>query len=74
VGQFAGSSHTLHIYALGTVPVNNYAYSGPSATTAPFNAKTMTRKYSFGTAGTVALVSPDGSTSLNLATAGVTWQ
>src|SRR5258705_359362 len=63
-----GSAHTLHIYALGTVPVNNYGYSGPAATTAPFNAKTVTRKYSFGTAaGTVALVSPDGSTSLNLA-------
>src|SRR5205823_11226056 len=61
------SSHVLHIYALGTVPVNNYGYSGPAATTAPFNAKTVTRKYSFGTAGTVTLVSPDGSTSLNLA-------
>src|SRR5207247_2734200 len=43
-----GSAHTLHIYALGTVPVNNYGYSGPAATAAPFNAKTVTRKYSFG--------------------------
>ena len=56
-----GSAHTLHIYALGTVPVNNYGYSGPAATTAPFNAKTVTRKYSFGsTAGTVALVDANG--------------
>ncbi len=52
---------TLHIYALGNAPVNNYAYSGPAATTAPFNQKTVGRKYSFGTApGTVALVGSDG--------------
>src|SRR5204863_5734519 len=51
----------LTINALGTVPVNNYGYSGPAATTAPFNAKTVTRKYSFGsTAGTVALVDANG--------------
>ncbi|HSS24111.1 MAG TPA: hypothetical protein VLL82_06855, partial [Mycobacterium sp.] len=64
------ASHTLHIYALGTVPVNNYGYSGPAATTVPFNAKTVSRKYSFGTtAGTVTLVSPDGSTSTTLSAA-----
>src|SRR5258708_31666268 len=34
------AGQTLSIYALGTVPVNNYGYTGPSATTAPFNAKT----------------------------------
>ncbi len=57
----SGSGQALHIYALGTVPVNNYGYTGPSATAAPFNAKTVTRKYSFGTtAGTVALVGADG--------------
>src|SRR5256886_16986584 len=55
--RVATAGETLHIYALGSVPVNNYGYSGPSATTAPFNAKTVTRKYSFGTAvGTVALL------------------
>src|SRR5256885_12106081 len=54
------SAHTLHIYALGTVPVNNYGYSGPAATTAPFNAKTVSRKYSFGsTAGTVLRGMPE---------------
>jgi len=57
----AGGTHTLKIYALGTVPVNNYGYSGPAATTAPFNAKTVSRRYSFGgTAGTVALVDANG--------------
>jgi hypothetical protein len=66
----SGSGQALHIYALGTVPVNNHGYSGPSATTAPFNAKTVARKYSFGscsavsTSGTgpcsVALVGSDG--------------
>jgi hypothetical protein len=62
---------TLHIYALGTVPVNNYGYSGPAATAAPFNAKTVTRRYSFGTAtGTVALV---GSDNVARPLTGVVW-
>jgi len=39
---------TLTINALGDQAVNNYAYSGPSATTAPFNQKTVTRHYGFG--------------------------
>src|SRR5882672_5515223 len=67
----SGTGQTLHIYALGTAPVNNYGYSGPSATAAPFNAKTVTRKYSFGTtAGTVALVGSDG---VARPLTGVTW-
>jgi hypothetical protein len=77
VGPWAngtGSSHTLHIYALGTVPVNNHGYSGPSAVSAPFNAKTVMRKYSFGSSGTVSLVSPPNNagntTTVNLA---ATW-
>jgi hypothetical protein len=58
----SAAGQQLHIYALGTVPVYNYGYSGPSATTAPFNAKSVTRKYSFGnTAGTVALVDANGA-------------
>ena len=76
----SAAGQTLHIYALGAVQVNNYGYSGPSAATAPFNAKTVTRKYSFGscttvsTTGTgpcsVALVGADGvAHSLT----GVTW-
>jgi hypothetical protein len=61
VGPYVSAGGTLNIYALGTVPVNNYGYNGPSATTAPFNAKTVNRTYSFGTtAGTVALVGSDG--------------
>ena len=63
IGPYVSASGaTLSIYALGTVPVNNNAYSGPSATTAPYNAKAVTRKYSFGTtAGTVALVDAQGA-------------
>jgi hypothetical protein len=57
----AGDSHTLKIYALGKQTVYNNAYSGPSATTKPYDLKTVTRTYSFGTtAGTVALVGSDG--------------
>jgi hypothetical protein len=40
--------HTLTITALGDQIVPNYAYSGPSATTAPYNQKTITRHYGFG--------------------------
>jgi hypothetical protein len=52
--------HTLTITALGAtqttagtiantgLQVSNYAYSGPSATTAPFNQKFLTRHYGFG--------------------------
>ncbi len=40
--------NTLTITALGDQAVPNNAYSGPSATTAPYNAKTITRHYGFG--------------------------
>jgi hypothetical protein len=47
---------TLTITALGDQIVNNYGYSGPSATTTPFNQKTITRHYNFGdTQGTVTI-------------------
>ena len=39
---------TLTITALGDQQVNNSAYSGPAANTAPFNLKTITRHYGFG--------------------------
>ncbi len=42
------SSQTLTITALGDQSVNNYAYSGPSATKPPYNQKTVTRHYGFG--------------------------
>jgi hypothetical protein len=49
----SAAGHTLTIKALapsGTdgVPVLNNAYSGPSATTAPFNQKFLKRHYGFG--------------------------
>jgi hypothetical protein len=67
----SGSGHTLTIHALGDLMVNNYGYSGPSATTAPYNQKKVTRHYGFGTtAGTVALVGSDG---VSRPLTGVSW-
>ena len=45
----SGTGHTLTITALGNQPVNNFAYSGPSASVAPYNATTVNRHYGFGT-------------------------
>jgi len=48
---------TLTITALGDQRVLNPAYSGPAATTAPYNQKFITRHYGFGnTTGTVDLL------------------
>jgi len=44
----SAAGHTLTIHALGDQQVPNNAYAGPSATAAPFNAKTITRHYGFG--------------------------
>jgi Bacterial cadherin-like domain len=44
----SAAGHTLYIRALGDQAVPNNAYSGPSATKAPFNQKTITRHYGFG--------------------------
>ena len=62
VGPYVSAAgQALRITALGDQYVNNYAYSGPSATAAPYNQKTVLRHYGFGsTAGTVALVGSDG--------------
>ena len=46
----SAAGHTLTITSLGIKPVSNYGYSGPSATTAPFNTKTVNRNYGFGPA------------------------
>ncbi len=49
---------TLTITAIGDQVVPNPAYAGPSATAAPFNLKTITRHYGFGSirgSGTVTL-------------------
>jgi hypothetical protein len=52
----SAASHTLTIKALGDQVVNNYGYTGPQATTTPYNQKTVTRHYGFGaTAGTVKI-------------------
>ena len=57
----SAAGHTLTIKALGPTQVPNNAYSGPSATTAPFNQKTALRNYDFGTtAGTIALRDSSG--------------
>jgi hypothetical protein len=52
----SAAGKTLTITALGDQLVNNYAYSGPGATVAPYNQKTITRHYGFGgTKGTVTI-------------------
>jgi hypothetical protein len=58
-----GTGHTLTITALGTVQVNNAAYSGPSANTVPFNLKTVPRKYGFGTTQGTGSVTIGGITA-----------
>jgi len=39
---------TMTITALGNDVVNNYGYSGPQISSAPYNQKTVTRHYGFG--------------------------
>jgi IPT/TIG domain len=51
----SAANHTLTIKALGDQTVTNYAYSGPAATAAPFNQKTTTRHYGFGSQGSVTI-------------------
>jgi hypothetical protein len=52
----SAASHTLTINALGDQNVSNYGYSGPSASTEPFNKKTIKRHYGFGnTKGSVSI-------------------
>jgi hypothetical protein len=49
------AGHTLTVTALGDTSVPNNAYSGPAASTAPFNKKFITRHYGFGTGPTVTI-------------------
>jgi hypothetical protein len=52
----SAAGKTLTIKALGNQLVLNNGYSGPGATTAPYNQKTVTRDYGFGsTPGTVTI-------------------
>src|SRR5882762_5516660 len=66
-----GNAHSLTITALGNQLVPNHAYSGPAASTAPYNQKFITRHYGFGTAaGTVTITNRQGNP---VALGGVTW-
>ena len=60
LGSGDGAGATLTITALGDKVVQNPNFSGPNSTSAPYNQKTITRHYSFGSGGTVALVGADG--------------
>jgi hypothetical protein len=57
VGPYVSAAgHNITITALGDQMVPNNAYSGPSATTAPYNQRTIKRHYGFGSAaGTVTI-------------------
>jgi hypothetical protein len=46
----SAAGHTLTIKSLGDQTVINHAYTGPGATTAPYNQKFVTRHYGFGAA------------------------
>ena len=75
-GQFGpwvsgtGNTHRLTITALGDQTVPNHAYSGPAASTAPYNQKTIIRHYGFGSGGTVTITNPQGNP---VQLGGVTW-
>ncbi len=61
---------SLLITALGDQVVPDNAYSGPSATTAPFNAKTLTRHYGFGAQCTTATAGSATCNTLSSVTIG----
>ena len=62
---------TLTINAMGDKVVQNPLFTGPNATTPPYNQKTITRHYGFGAAaGSVVLVGADGK---NYPLNGVSW-
>src|SRR5207253_684451 len=60
----SGAGATLTITALGDQMVPNNAYTGPAATTAPYNLKFIPRHYGFGAGG--------GTVTIGGVTAGVT--
>jgi Bacterial cadherin-like domain len=65
VGPYvAAAGNTLTIKALGDQQVESYAFSGPQATTAPWNQKRVTRHYGFGSQCTAA----DGVTCMAVST------
>jgi hypothetical protein len=58
-----GTSHPITIHALGDQNVSSYAYSGPLATTSPWNNKTVTRHYGFGASQGTGSVTVGGVTA-----------
>ena len=60
----SGTGKTLTVTAVGDDILPNYAYSGPSTTTAPFNQRKITRHYGFGTtAGIVTIGGVNAATT-----------
>jgi len=51
----SAANHTLTLTALGDQVVPNDAYSGPAATSAPYNQKFVTRHYGFGAGAHVTI-------------------
>ncbi|MGH8276892.1 MAG: hypothetical protein ACRETH_09375, partial [Steroidobacteraceae bacterium] len=51
----SAAGKTIKITALGDQMVQNHAYSGPAANTAPYNLKTVKRHYGFGSGATVTI-------------------
>ncbi len=71
-GPWVNAGGTLTITAMGDKVVQNPNFSGPNSTLSPYNQKTITRHYGFGsTAGTVALVDAAGVSHPLVGT--VTW-
>ena len=71
-----GGSRTLHMTAMGPTEVPNPAYEGPSATTAPFNQKTIIRDHGFGAQCTAVGTGCAAVSSVkigNVAATSVTW-
>jgi hypothetical protein len=56
----ADGKHTITITALGDAIIQNPNYQGPSATSAPYNARNITRHYGFGATQGTGSVSVNG--------------
>ncbi|MGB8328260.1 MAG: hypothetical protein WCE48_11880, partial [Steroidobacteraceae bacterium] len=63
IGPWLAAAGPLTITALGDKVVQNAAYSGPGATTAPYNQKTITRHYGFGATQGAGSVTIGGQTA-----------
>jgi hypothetical protein len=64
IGPYVSAAgKTLTINALGDQIVDNYSYSGPLASTAPFNQQKITRHYGFGATQGTGSVTIGGKTA-----------